>query len=385
MSTGALEQINLGIVGAAGRRGNPRRYSTRLDLRQMCDLLESVRIHAVCDVDADGLDEAKVQLGASEAYISYDEMLEASEIDAVFIGTPMPYHVPQAIAALEKGIHVLSEVPAGISVEECRRLVGACQRSSAIYMMGENFAYTRPNQMVKEIVRRGLLGTLYYAEGEYLHDLKRRNEVTRWRRTWQTGINGVTYGTHSLGPVLQWMAGDRVVRVCSAGSGHHYIDPRGNEYENEDTCVMLCAMSSGALVKVRVDMISERPHAMMNYQLQGTDGCYESARAPGEADRIWLRSRSKDGQTWLDLSELADEFLPDSWRRYGKAASNAGHAGADLLELVDFVEVVRSGATPEIGVHEAMDMTLPGLMSQESIAQGGQWLDVPDSRDWVAK
>jgi hypothetical protein len=29
-----------------------------------------------------------------------------------------------------------------------------------------------------------------------------------------------------------------------------------------------------------------------------------------------------------------------------------------------------------------MDMTLPGLASQISIQQDGQWLDVPDSRDW---
>jgi len=56
-----------------------------------------------------------------------------------------------------------------------------------------------------------------------------------WRRKWQTGINGVTYGTHSLGPILQWMPGDRVVSVCCAGSGHHYRDPRGAEYEMEDS------------------------------------------------------------------------------------------------------------------------------------------------------
>ena len=42
----------------------------------------------------------------------------------------------------------------------------------------------------------------------------------------------------------------------------------------------------------------------------------------------------------------------------------------------------RGGSEPPIGVHEAMDMTLPGLMSQQSIREGGRWLDVPDSREW---
>ena len=35
-----------------------------------------------------------------------------------------------------------------------------------------------------------------------------------------------------------------------------------------------------------------------------------------------------------------------------------------------------------IGIHEVMDMTLPGLVSQESIRRGGEWLPVPDSREW---
>jgi hypothetical protein len=146
---------------------------------------------------------------------------------------------------------------------------------------------------------------------------------------------------------------------------------------------MLCKMRSGGLVKIRVDMLSDRPHSMGNFQLQGTDGCYESARAPGEKDRIWLRSRS-EGAAWMDLDDLTGEFMPDMWRTYGERAARAGHGGGDLLEVVEFVDAVRFGREPEIGMHEAMDMTLPGLVSQQSIAENGRWIDVPDSRDWVA-
>lgn len=205
------------------------------------------------------------------------------------------------------------------------------------------------------------------------------------------------------------MPGDRVARVCCAGTDHHYQDPRGDAYENEDTCLMLCQMRSGGLVKIRVDMLSDRPHAQHNYQLQGTDGCYESARAPGEKNRIWLRSRSKwhpqlagdwgpegDCSTvsrsqvesehgtddWTDLDDISDEFAPDSWRRYEELAARSGHGGGDLIEMIDFVEAIREGNEPEIGIHEAMDMTLPGLISQQSIADAGRWLDVPDSREW---
>ena len=360
-------------MGAAGRGG---RFKLALDA------IDPLSVCAVCDIDAAGLAVAAEGLGAHEQYLDYEEMLQDSGVDGVIIGTPMQSHVPQAIAALDRNVHVLSEVPDGVSLEECKALVEAAERSSAMYVMAENYTYRRPNQIVNEIVRQGLFGEPYYAEGEYLHDGKALNEITRWRRTWQTGINGITYGTHSLGPILQWMAGDRVGSVACAGSGRRHADPRGDPYENEASCVMLCKMESGGLVKIRVDMLSDRPHAMSNYQLQGTDGAYESARSPGDVDRIWLRSRGGDRLEWMLLDELADEFLPDLWRAYGDLARSAGHGGGDLLQVIDFVETIRRGVEPDIGIHEAMDMTLPGLVSQKSIAEGGRWLAVPDSRDW---
>ncbi len=366
-------QLRLGIVGACGRGGS---------FKQTIDAIPEVRVQAVCDVNAEALPAAAARFGAAESYTDYETMLEQASLDAVILGTPMPFHVPQAIAALDRCIHVLSEVPAGVSIDECRELVLACKRSRAVYMMAENYTYIRSNVLIRELVRRGLFGTTYYGEGEYIHELKGLNEITRWRRKWQTGIDGITYGTHSLGPLLQWMPGDRVESVCCAGSGHHYRDPRGDLYENEDSCVMLGKMRSGGLVKIRVDMLSDRPHAMTNYSLQGTEGCYESARAAGEQGRLWLRTLSDDPNKWLPLDSLGEEYLSAEWRAKEALARRTGHGGGDFYVISDWVQAIRTGQAPPIGIHEAMDMTLPGLVSQQSILEGGRWLDVPDSRTW---
>jgi predicted dehydrogenase/ribosomal protein S18 acetylase RimI-like enzyme len=264
----------------------------------------------------------------------------------------------------------------------------ASRKSNAIYMMAENYTYLKPNVLVRELARQGLFGVVYYAEGEYLHELKQLNETTPWRRQWQTGVDGVTYGTHSLGPILQWMPGDRVVRLSCEGSGHHYRDPRGDPY-HDDTAVMLCKTARGVLIKIRVDMLSDRPHAMANYQLQGTDGCYESGRGgPGDRGKLWLRALSSE-MRWHDVDALladpafAEKHLPEIWRHPPPEAVRAGHGGGDFFEVRDFLDAVRGNAPCPIGIHEAMDMTLPGLISQQSIAHGGGWLDVPDSRSWT--
>ena len=243
-----MNTLNIGIVGACGRGSS---------FIAACEALGEVKVHAVCDTNDAELSSARDRLGACEQYTDYEAMLEKSAIDAVIIGTPMQFHVPQAIAALQRNLHVLSEVTAGVSVEECRELVLACKASRGIYMMAENYTYTQSNQIIKELVRQGLFGTPYYAEAEYLHELKYMNEhLTPWRRRWQTGIDGITYGTHSLGPILQWMPGDRVKRVCCEGTGVRHIDGTGKPY-SQASSTMLCKTENEALIKIRLDMLSE--------------------------------------------------------------------------------------------------------------------------------
>jgi predicted dehydrogenase len=361
--------ITAGIAGACRRGGSFRSG------------LEAAGIHvaAVCDLDAHGLAAAAARMGARQQYLNYEEMLDRAGVDAVIIGTPMQFHVPMAVAALERDIHVLSEVPAGVSLAECKALVQACKASKAAYMMAENYVYLKNNVLVAELVRRGLFGQVYYAEGEYVHELKQLNEETPWRRTWQTGIAGVTYGTHSLGPILQWLPGDRVVRVCCEDAEVRLRDPRGAEYA-QMTPVMLCKSERGALLKIRLDMLSDRPHAMTGYHVQGTDGCYESGRVPECAAKIWCRELSATPR-WFSIEDVA-HYLPEMWKNPPPAALAAGHGGGDYYEILDFRKLVHGDAEAPFGIHQAMDMTLPGLISQQSVLEGGKWLAVPDSRDW---
>ena len=137
--------LTAGIVGA-GRRGG----SFRAGLAAA-----GISVTAVCDVDATGLSDTAARMGARQQYQDYEQMLDRPGIDAVIIATPMQLHVPMAIAALERDIHVLSEVPAGVSLDQCRALVRACRSSRAAYMMAENCVYLRNNMLVAELVRRG--------------------------------------------------------------------------------------------------------------------------------------------------------------------------------------------------------------------------------------
>ncbi len=364
--------VRFGIVGVCGGWGRGK---------QMVKTINSVPgcvVQGLCDLDFDGLRIANQELQAPHLFPDYEQMLEQIELDAVFLATPMNLHAPQAILALERGIHVLSEVPAAVDLEQSRALVAACRRSPAVYMIGENYLYFRENLMVREMVRQGAFGIPYYAEGEYVHGLRWLHEKTKWRRKWQVGINGITYGTHGLGPVLSWIPGDRVASVSCVGSGHHYTDDAGQTYAMEDVCVMMGKMHSGALIKIRNDLVSNGP-GRTYYYLQGTDGVFDSDR---KRHQIWLKAHCPDHRTWRELKELEAQFLPEAWRLHEAAASQSGHHGGDYMQMLDFTAAIAGQAPTPLGIDQAMDMTLPALVSQQSILAHSAWMDVPDSRNW---
>jgi predicted dehydrogenase len=337
-----------------------------------------LRLAAACDPSDEERRRFAYRSGLPEdrCFGRYEEMLDAG-VDAVILGSPMPHHAPQAIAALARGIHVLSEIPAAVSIDQCLRLREAVRASSAAYMMAENTAYRKECQLVKAMARAGVFGDLYYAEGQYLHDVRDMVELPdgtfTWRKRWQMDRRGVTYPTHSIGPVLEWMQ-DRVVSLSARGTGI-WTD---KNYTGDDTAVILGQTSRGGLVQIRTDLHSRRPHNQKYFQLQGTKGCYEAPRGFGDDHKVYLADRHKKDK-WYPLRKFEREFLPEHWRTYARAARKAGHGGGDFFTALAFGEACR-GTAPDIDVYTALDWTLPGLLSEVSIEEGGVPIDVPDPR-----
>jgi predicted dehydrogenase len=361
-----MSDLRLGIAGA------PRGASFLAGLRDGQGRFGDVRLAAIYDPSPEAREGFRQRAEVEHVCERYDRMLEL--VDAVIVASPQQYHVPQAVMALDAGVHVLSEVPAAVSLEQAHDLLAAVRRSHALYMLAENYCYRRANLIVRGMVQAGLFGDIYFAEGEYLHEMKSWHHPhggRSWRYYWQVGRDGHTYPTHSLGPVLQWLQ-DRLVAISCVGTGRH-TDP---EHTIQDTTLLLGRTSRGVLVKVRFDLLSNRPHLMDYYSLQGTAGAYEAARAPNEMPRVYIEGRSPAGQ-WEPLDAYAEEYLPAHYRQI---AGGAGHGGADTWPVREFIQAIRTGTPPPIDIYAALDMTLPGIISEQSIAQGGAWLAVPDPR-----
>ena len=372
----AKKHYNIGLVGTRGG-----------SMLQGFRDIENTTIAAVCDLDESALNAFgdKAGVAPNMRFRVFEDML-AADIDAVVIATPMQCHVPQAIAAMLAGKHVLCEVPAAVTMDELWWLIETKEKTGCTYMMAENYCYTPAVQLVKALRDAGYFGTPFYAEGEYLHELDDHYLVTpgglpTWRAFWQLGRRGSFYPTHSLGPVMEWFSGDRVMELSCFGTGGGYVRP---QYRQDELTVTMCRMASGALAKITVACKAPRPHNMHAYLLQGTKGCYEAPRGLGDDHKIWLEGHPADGEPekskrWRSLWDFRCH-LPERFLNPLKAAQNAGHQGGDYFMIQDFVDAMDSGEEPMANVYRAAEWTAVGLLSELSVVNGGRAMDVPHFR-----
>ena len=140
--------------------------------------LPDTRIVGVCDPDARARARLAERAGLreSEQYADYDALLDRARPDAVVLGTPMQLHVPQAVQALDAGCtsSARSRRPSTWSSAGrwCARCGGRSAPAAPSYMMAENYCYRKDVVLVRAMARAGLSASRYFAEGEYLHDVK---------------------------------------------------------------------------------------------------------------------------------------------------------------------------------------------------------------------
>ena len=89
----------------------------------------NANMYAICQRNVESLNKIGDTFGIEKRYSDYDELLKDPEIDAVHINSPIPNHAEQSLKALYAGKHVACTVPMATSVEDCMKIVKACQET----------------------------------------------------------------------------------------------------------------------------------------------------------------------------------------------------------------------------------------------------------------
>ena len=95
----------------------------------------------------------KYRLEGTYSYEEYDECLE--QVDAVYIALPNSLHAEYTVRAAKAGVHVLCEKPMAATVEDCQRMIDACDEHGVKLMIAYRLHFEEINLKAVDLVRRG--------------------------------------------------------------------------------------------------------------------------------------------------------------------------------------------------------------------------------------
>jgi len=148
-----MEKLRWGILSTA--KIGIKQVIPAMQLSQYCDMT------AIASRNSKRAREAAKELGIPKAYGSYEELLNDSEIDAVYNPLPNHLHVEWSIKSLQAGKHVLCEKPIGMTAAEAQELQLVSREYPHLKIM-EAFMYRHHPQWqrTKQMVSKGKIGDL---------------------------------------------------------------------------------------------------------------------------------------------------------------------------------------------------------------------------------
>jgi predicted dehydrogenase len=345
-----MASINIGIIGY-GFRGRV--------LAGACRAVDRVKVASVAETSAAGRDAAAREIPDVRTFERHEDMLDSGLVNAVLVEAPPETHTAICIAALGRGLHVMSDVPAVQEISEAEPLWTAANRAKVIYAFGATTNFWGFVDAGADLIRKGLLGKPYYAEAEYVAEIGWLTRLTPWRKHFAP----IRYCTHSLGPILKWLGEELREVVCFTTGSKHNADPG-----DDDAMTALFRTSEGTVVKLLTSFITSHPSPFHRYVLYGTAGYFEKTQplAGGES-QVLFSSRNAygmQGLTRLPVTEARPEL---------QGSPVAGeHGGADVVMLNNFADAIEDKAAPSVDIRAALLMTLPGLYALDSARHGGR-------------
>ena len=357
----------------------------------------NMEVVALCDI-ADGLpEEARDKLRSAyncdpKLYSSYEQMVKDAKYDAIMITCDPDVQVDYAVREMDRGIHVMTEVPAAYTIDQCYSLVSAVRRNGVKYQLAEQTRYWNFIERWRHMAERGEFGKIYYAEGEYLHFEQRwdyfKNKTTgkhiwtddpsydnnpEYERTWRyrTFMDPILYLPHELSPLLS-ITGGRITSVSCMGTR-----PQSYYADGFDVRDLECAImhnSNDAIFCIRAGFTTPfgRKHGTSAhwYQIKGTKQSVEWSRSTVDQPKAYVH-----GEDWSEHPEwgTADPNATEEFR-------NASHGGADYYPMYYFMDSILNDKTPPMDVYRAVETAAPAILAAESARAGGKLLEVPDFR-----
>jgi predicted dehydrogenase len=289
-----------------------------------------------------GLEEDKLaRLGETykvpHLYRDYQDIIARDDIDIVSVCTPNYLHAPIAIAAFERGKHVLCEKPLARTSAEAHAIVQAAIKANRVLHVAFNHRMRGDVQVLRRYIEAGSLGRLYHAKASWM----RRSGIPgmgSWFTSKEMAGGGplIDLGVHVLDLALYLLDEPEVVSVSAAtyaelgphGRGGWVGSDKmrtGSIYEVEDLATAFLRLKNGGTILLEASWAT--------YSSAGDDFGVTLFGSDGGAE-IKVRNYNWEDtlRIFTDVADVPAEVHP-------RLKKGEGH----LAVVRDFIDAIRSG------------------------------------------
>ncbi|WP_018687406.1 Gfo/Idh/MocA family protein [Ahrensia kielensis] len=124
--------------------------------------IDGVEIVALCDRDADRLNQSAETFSIERTYSDAAQMFADGGFDFVDVATTVASHRPIVEMAAKAGVHIICQKPFAENMQDARAMVQAAQTAGKTLMVHENFRWQSPIQAALNVVRSGTIGEPFF-------------------------------------------------------------------------------------------------------------------------------------------------------------------------------------------------------------------------------
>lgn len=401
-----MNPITAVVLGGGSRGVNYSNYSLLKP--------EELKIVAIAEPREDRRTQFAQTFGVPEehAFASWQELLEQPKMaDVAFVCTLDQDHIGPALAALEKGYHILLEKPMSNREQECIEIEAAAAKAGKHMAVCHVLRYTPFYQTIKGIIDSCEIGQVMVASQienvaywHQAHSFVRGN----WRNSGETSPMILQKCCHDV-DILLWLAGKDCKKVSSFGSLRHFIPENAPEGAPQ-RCLDGCPHADNCLYYAPklyltgetgwpVDVLSTdlTPEGITKALREGPYGRCVYHCDNDVVDRQVVNMELEDGVVCnLIMSAFtanccrqlkilgtlgqiqADMSTNEVWlhpfggepRKVEVAAADSGHGGGDYGLLRDFLTVIREGGESRTSAKASLQSHLVCFAAEKSRLEG---------------
>ena len=322
-----MGNIRFGIVGL-GRLG-------RVHAENIAINVPGSELIAACSIIPEELEYARNELGVTEIYSDYAEMVKSPSLDAVAIVSPSGFHLEQIQLAMNAGLHVFCEKPIGLDVEEIHKTMAIIEaHPEQIFFLGFMRRYDDSYQYAKKMVDAGEIGDLTVIRCYGIDPGKGMEGFIKFATNANSGGIFADMSIHDI-DLIRWFTKSEAKRLWALGNniGYPILDELG---ELETGAVMMQLQNN--VIAILVAGRNAAHGYQVETELIGTKGTICVAHHPEKNLVTVFNGHGVVRPTHQDFPERFKQ--------------------AFFSEMKEFVSCIRTGRQPEVTANDGLQSTI---------------------------